>query len=99
MRRFLTASIIVVAMSQLAWAEYHELSPSEDVGRAIAHYVGVMTSEMEPWEVRCEAEDALRGFDVEPVLRAVLGHVSKGMPQPPIWNSAGREHDRDAPVE
>lgn len=33
------------------------------------------------------------------MLDALLPHVSKGMPSLPIWNSAGREHDREAPVE
>ena len=99
MRRFLVDSIVVLLMSQLAWAEYHEPSPSEDAGDAITHYVRVMTSETEPWETRCDAEDVLQGFDAGPVLRAVLGHISKGMPRPPIWNSAGREHDKEAPVE
>jgi hypothetical protein len=109
MKRFLAVSMIVLIMSQLAWAEFHESSltelavshphRAEDTGGAITHYVRVMTSEMEPWEARCDAEDVLQRFDAEPVLEALLEHVSKGMPQVPIWNSAGREHDREAPVE
>jgi len=109
MKRFLAVSMIVLIMSQLAWAEFHESSltelavsrphRAEDTGGAITHYIRVMTSEMEPWEARCDAEDVLQRFDAEPVLSALLERVSKGMPQPPIWNSAGREHDREAPVE
>lgn len=67
--------------------------------RTVENCVRTMTSENDPWAARCEAEDRLKEFDAEPVLGALLPHVSKGMPSLPIWSSAGREHDREAPVE
>jgi hypothetical protein len=73
-------------------------SASEESATA-ADCVHIMTSEAEPWARRCEAEDRLHGCDAESVLSALLPHVSKGMPAPPIWNSLGREHDREAPIE
>lgn len=68
-------------------------------GHSVSDCVRTMTSESEPWAERCEAEDSLKTFGADSVLGALLPHVSKGMPSLPIWNSLGREHDREAPVE
>ncbi|MEW6302633.1 MAG: hypothetical protein AB1705_04125 [Verrucomicrobiota bacterium] len=59
----------------------------------------VMTDARESWQKRGEAEDALAKLPPEAVLPALLPHMAKGMPSGGIWNSAGREHDRGAPVE
>ncbi len=85
----ITALVLCVARAALA-----------DTGeRTVSDCVCIMTSESEPWADRGEAEDCLKELDAESVLDALLPHVSKGMPSLPIWSSAGREHDREAPVE
>ena len=61
--------------------------------------ISIMTSKNESWSKRCEAEDKLKQFPAELVLKGLLGHISKAMPSLAIWNSAGREHDKQAPVE
>ncbi|MCP4612432.1 MAG: hypothetical protein GY845_27355 [Planctomycetes bacterium] len=72
-------------------------SSSVQKGATVA--ISVMTSRIESWSDRCEAEDKLRQFPAELVLKGLLEHFSKPMPSLAIWNSAGREHDKQAPVE
>ncbi len=60
--------------------------------------IATMTSGSAAWDVRCEAEDALKNLPPRDVLQALLPHI-KGMPSPIIWNSGGRDFDKRAPVE
>lgn len=48
------------------------------------------------WEDRGAAEDKLAELPPRDVLPALVPHIAKGMPRGGIWNSAGREHDRQA---
>ena len=42
--------------------------------------VSIMTSKIESWSERCEAEDKLKQFPTELVLKGLLEHFSKPMP-------------------
>lgn len=62
--------------------------------------VAQMTNEAASWEERCAAEDSLTKMPPQEVLPVLLPHIQKGMPSlAGIWNSAGREFDRHAPIE
>jgi hypothetical protein len=61
--------------------------------------ITTMTDESATWEVRDAAEDALTKIFSQDVLQGLLSYVGKGMPTGAIWNSGGRELDKDAPVK
>lgn len=58
-----------------------------------------MTNDTTAWEDRFAAEDELATIPPKIVLQKLLPHIEKGMPSMAIWNSAGREIDKLAPVE
>lgn len=91
MKTVVAIGALVLCLSHVAVAAVGE--------PAVEDCVRVMTSVSAPWAERGEAEDRLREFDAESVLGALLPHVSKGMPSLPVWNSLGRDHDREAPIE
>src|SRR5688500_545717 len=65
-------------------------------GETAAALVARMTDPKVTWEVRATAEDQLAKLPPREVLPALLPHVARGMPPGGIWNSAGREHDKQA---
>jgi hypothetical protein len=66
---------------------------------SIPEIVAMMTDKTASWENRCAAEDELATQPPQRVLSVLLPHIAKGMPSPMIWNSGGRELDKQAPVE
>ncbi len=67
-------------------------------GPGAAELVARLADPMRSFQERCAAEDALAKLRPDVALPALLPHVAKGMPPGGIYNSAGREHDRNAPV-
>lgn len=61
--------------------------------------VATMTDKTAAWDARCAAEDSLTNLPPRTVLPILLPHIGMGMPSPVIWNSAGRDFDKRAPVE
>jgi len=51
------------------------------------------------WQDRQKVEERLKQLPSDEVLPILLFEVAKGMPDGPIWSSAGAEHDKDAPPE
>src|SRR5688572_8295298 len=51
------------------------------------------------WDDRCVAEDKLAKLKPDVVLPRLLKHAAKPMPSGGIYNSAGRESDKNAPVQ
>ncbi|MCF6318617.1 MAG: hypothetical protein L3J83_04935 [Proteobacteria bacterium] len=68
-------------------------------GKMVENHLHKMTDEAVSWEERGAAEDALMKAPSQQVLRMLLPYLEKGVPSGGIWNSAGREHDKGAPVE
>ncbi len=70
-----------------------------DKEELIFHHIRVMTSESESWEHRFASEDKLQSFPARLVLKQLLPHL-KGMPDKiAIWNSGGRDIDKQGPVK
>jgi len=61
--------------------------------------VAALTNPSASWEMRCRAEDDLTNGVPREVLAALLPYTKHPKPEGMIWNSAGRESDRGAPVE
>src|SRR5688572_7325763 len=57
-----------------------------------------MTDETASWEERCKAEDELAKIEPEVVMPRLLRHVVRKMPAGGIYNSLGRDADKDAGV-
>ena len=51
------------------------------------------------WQDRQKVEERLKQLPSDEVLPILLFEVAKGMPDGPIWSSAGPDHDKDAPPE
>jgi len=51
------------------------------------------------WQDRQKVEERLKQLPSDEVLPILLFEVAKGMPDGPIWSSAGPNHDKDAPPE
>ena len=51
------------------------------------------------WQDRQKVEERLKQLPCDEVLPILLFEVAKGMPDGPIWNSAGPNHDKNAPPE
>jgi len=51
------------------------------------------------WQDRQKVEERLMQLPSDEVLPILLLEVAKGMPDGPIWSSAGPDHDKDAPPE
>lgn len=85
-----TVAIIVIIL--LAGTGSHAAPSAEDL-------VATMTDKAAAWDARCEAEDSLTNLPPRTVLPLLLPHGGTGMPSPAIWNSAGRDFDKRAPVE
>ena len=51
------------------------------------------------WQDRQKVEERLKQLPSDEVLPILLFEVAKGMPDGPIWSSAGPDHDKDAPSE
>jgi hypothetical protein len=67
-------------------------------GDDVQQLITVMTSPTESWETRVDAERKLETLSAHTVLENLLPHVSKPMPEGPIYNSGGRERDKFASV-
>jgi len=68
-------------------------------GQPAEELVVTMTDKTAAWDARCTAEDSLTNLPPQKILPLLLPHIGKGMPSPPICNSAGRDFDKTAPVE
>jgi len=51
------------------------------------------------WQDRQKVEERLKQLPSDEVLPILLLEVAKGMPDGPIWSSAGPNHDKNAPPE
>jgi len=51
------------------------------------------------WQNRQKVEERLKQLPSDEVLPILLFEIAKGMPDGPIWSSAGPVHDKDAPPE
>jgi len=51
------------------------------------------------WQDRQKVEERLKQLPSDEVLPILLFEVAKGLPDGPIWSSAGPEHDKDAPLK
>ena len=51
------------------------------------------------WQDRQKVEERLKQLPSDEVLPVLLFEVAKGLPDGPIWSSAGPDHDKDAPPE
>ena len=51
------------------------------------------------WQDRQKAEERLKQLPSCEVLPILLSEIAQGMPDGPIWSSAGSDHDKDAPPE
>ena len=51
------------------------------------------------WQDRQKVEERAKQLPSNEVLPILLFEVAKGMPDGPIWSSAGPDHDKDAPPE
>jgi hypothetical protein len=51
------------------------------------------------WQDRQKAEEQLKQLPSGEVLPILLSEIARGMPDEPIWSSAGPEHDKGAPLE
>ena len=51
------------------------------------------------WQDRQKVEERLKQLPSDEVLPILLFEIAKGMPDGPIWSSAGPVHDKDAPPE
>jgi len=51
------------------------------------------------WQDRQKVEERLKQLPSDEILPILLFEVAKGMPDGPIWSSAGPDHDKDAPPE
>jgi hypothetical protein len=60
--------------------------------------VKTMTDPSATWEARCRAEDDLTNCVPRETLLALLQHAELKMPGGAIWNGAGRDFDKQAPV-
>ncbi len=88
MRTTITGTGIFLLCTAISWA----VPTANDL-------VATMTDKTAAWEARCAAEDSLTNLPPQTVLPLLLPYVGKGMPSPAIWNSAGREFDKKAPIE
>lgn len=61
--------------------------------------VARMTDKTAAWEIRCAAEDFLVTMPPQDVLLHLLPYIEQDRPSWGIWNSGGREMDKEAPVE
>jgi hypothetical protein len=67
--------------------------------KKIEELIGTMTDAKATWEARCKAEDELAKLPPGKVLPKLLKLAAQPMPSGGIYNSGGREHDKDAPVK
>ena len=51
------------------------------------------------WQDRQKTEERLKQIPSDEVLPILFFEVAKGMPNGPIWSSAGPDHDKNAPSE
>jgi hypothetical protein len=70
----------------------------EAEGKKADAFLRRMTDKKVPWPDRCDAEDELAKLPSEIVLPKLLPLASQSMPEGGIYNSAGREHDKQAPI-
>ena len=83
-----------------AWPQAEaEPEQPERTAEDVQALVATMTDPAASVEDRWAAEDELQLCHAKLVLPALLEHVDKGMPEGGIWNSGGRERDRNVPVE
>ena len=103
----ITLIVTVLAAPSVALAQQAETPEPEQAVVATAActadevhaLVEQMTDVSASVEDRWAAEDELLLCDPRLVLPELLEHVDKGMPKGGIWNSGGRELDKDAPIE
>ena len=72
---------------------------SASADETAADQVRIMTDRAASRQDRNAAEDALSKLPADQVLPELLPRIAGGLPPGGIWNSNGREQDRDAPVE
>lgn len=92
MEAIMRTTIAIIAMGLLAGAVSFAAPSAEDL-------VATMTDKTAAWDARCAAEDSLTNLPPQTILPLLLPHIGKGMPSPAVWNSAGRDFDKRAPIE
>ncbi|HLW64363.1 MAG TPA: hypothetical protein VKS79_03520, partial [Gemmataceae bacterium] len=72
--------------------------PPRTEEKKIEDLIATMVDAKAGWEARCKAEDDLAKLPPEKVLPRLLKLAAQPMPKGGIYNSAGRDHDKNAPV-